>query len=121
MDMVQWGTQWQSDMLAKVASQTIVYWRGITSYKVTATVGKTDYNEVNEYNMLIDAVSIDFITAVDSLPFKPEVGDFIIWRDRRYNIVTLPGDSSHGKAGQNTWNWSGSPGIMIRIHTKEVA
>lgn len=121
VDLVRWGTNWQCDMYGRWASQDVVYWRGITSYKVTATIGKTIYNEINEYNMLVDSVAIDFLCRHDALPFKPEVGDYIIWAGRRYNVVTLPGDSAHGRAGGNTWNWSGSPGIMIRIHCKEVA
>jgi len=99
-------------MRAQHLSSPVEYRRGVDTYTVNATFGKTDYEVEDEYGMRVGAAVVDFLILTENLPFEPKAGDRIIADGRTYEVMPL--------AGQGPWRWSDPYRQTYRIHTKDI-
>jgi len=100
----------------------VTYRRGEASAEVTATVGQTVFEVEDEYGVVMQSQTRDYLIAAADLVLagqriEPQEGDRIEERrDGKTRIyeVMAPG-------GEPAWRPSDPAGQILRIHTKEVA
>lgn len=83
-DLLATGSAWLSGVLKDHVSQSIVYSRGESSVTIPdATVGRTEFEVIDQNQQLVRAESRDFIFDVSELVLAsvvslPEQGDLIV-------------------------------------------
>ncbi len=121
-DLISDAVDWLASTLKTDAGQTVVYWRASDSVSVTAVVGQSVAEAVEEDGRIIRVESRDFLIAradlvLSAVNVEPERGDVIRWTIGStvyvYEVIALPGES----------HWRDSDPYLktFRIHTKRVA
>lgn len=104
-----------AEMRKKTTDVTIDYFSIDTEnvFKgIPATLGRTMFKSSNDYGVSIITHGKDFIIETKDIPIKPQRGDYIHYKGKRYEVLA-PND-------EPVWRFSGVNEESIRIHTKEV-
>lgn len=118
-DLLEQASQWLDDQRRLFLSRLVTYSRGGVVQEVLATVGKTEFEVADDYGIVQQWQSRDFlVSAEDMVAFGlPERGDRITdtvdGRSFVYEVLA--------PAGRTPWRWSDGYRRTLRIHTKEVA
>jgi len=122
-DLLRQGSQWLSGMLKQHASSQVTYRRPPAGdeeeplgLEIVATLGKTDYEKLDDYGMPIGAEAVDFLISAEDFTAtfgEPQVGDRVVFEVAVYEVLELP--------GQGCWRWTDGFGNTLRIHTKRIA
>ena len=124
MDLLQSGSKWlQQQRAASMAHAVFYYEDGTDAHEMTATIGQTPFETVDQNGVLIRTESKDFLIALADLEtacganYRPKVGDKIVdvledLRQVEY-VVNRYGTEDH-------WRWSDMNQQTLRIHTRAV-
>lgn len=115
---VDWLTRQRDASLA----ESVVYRRGAESVELRATIGATNFEQVDDLGVVTRVRSKDFIVRTgDALlggqPFEPRRGD---------RIEQAIGDGVRvfevmSAFGNPPWRWTDGHETSMRIHTKQVS
>jgi len=121
MDLLELGAAWLEDQRTRHLSRMVAYLRGNDSVNVAATIGRTEFEQADEYGVVHRTESRDFlITAADLVladkPVLPQAGDRI--RETDGDQIFLYEVMAPG--GEPPWRYSDPYRRTLRIHTKHV-
>jgi len=121
-DLLRQGSQWLAGVLKQHASSPVTYRRPPTDdeeepleLEIAATLGKTDYEKLDQYSLPVGATATDFLVSAADLAGtfgEPLSGDRIVFDGAVFEVLDLP--------GQGCWRWSDGFGNTMRIHTKRI-
>ncbi len=118
-DLLQTGAAWLAAQMQKFASQPIVYVRGNQSIPLSATIGRTEFEEADAYGVVQQVVSRDYLFPVSALATltgsnRPQRGDEVQeTRDGvlyRYQVIAPQGEPH--------WRYSDVYQQVLRVHSK---
>lgn len=113
MDMLEEAARYlERERVKELAIPVIYERRKGGTFTVNATLGRTIFRAENDYGIVVDVVSRDFLVAASELPLEPERGDMVIYNGMGFEVLA-PG-------GEPVWRWSGRRSLVRRIHTKEI-
>jgi hypothetical protein len=117
-DLLQQGSGWLSGMRHKHLSREVQYHRGAESVALRATVGRTLFEEADEFGVVKQREARDYIVRAQDLvlnagPTLPLRGDQIVEADGRTFEVMAMGN-------EPPWRYSDPERLDLRIHTKVV-
>ena len=120
-DLMQQGQAWLSAKLSELASRLVVYHRGELGVELTATIGRSAYDQDNGEGIVTRSQVRDFLidtnalllSAIGSLPRR---GDRIVEVDggTTFTFEVMP------FGGEPPWRYSDPFRLKLRIHTKQV-
>ena len=120
-DLLQQGQAWLSKKLTQFASREVIFRRGDSEFKVTATIGKTVAEQDSGDGLILKAEIRDYLINTSDLALSgerilPKRGDQIIEdHDGQYHVYeVLP------IGNQRAWRYSDPFRIKLRIHTKRI-
>ena len=116
-DLLHNGLEWLSAQQKQFVGQGITYSRGLLAAALTATLGKTTYQVVDEYGFTVQAEVTDFVVdavdlVLDEDLVMPQSGDRIEYNDETYEVAPL--------SGQGCYRRCDPYGQRVRIHTKRI-
>ena len=124
-DWLDRGSAWLQDQRVKFLSHMVVYQRGPDSVELSATVGRTTFERMDEYGGVHQAESRDFlIRAADlrlgGISVLPKPGDLIRESAGAQTFIyeVLPQDQ---RGERPPWRYSDPYRRALRIHTKLIA
>lgn len=121
-DIFRTASSWLEAKRHAIATSEIVYRRDDRAVTLSATIGRTEYQQDDGYGIITRAESRDFLIrasdlVLDGLPTLPEVGDRIEERQCDatfiYEVLPIGGSQTH-------WRHSDPYRQTLRIHTKLV-
>lgn len=121
-DLLQTGAAWLTAQMQQFASQPIVYVRGNQSIPLSATIGRTEFEEADAYGVVQQVVSRDYLFPATALvPLaglnRPQRGDEVQeTRDGvlyRYQVIAPQGEPH--------WRYSDAYQQVLRVHTKLIS
>ena len=118
----QQAAEWLATRLVSSSSDLVTFTRPGNDVlaDLSATIGKSDHNDIGGDGMPILATSIDFIVEAADLVLsadgltKPTKGDVVTWEGGTYEV------RPYGES-KACWRPSDSHGVLIRIHTKQLS
>jgi len=121
MDLLERGSAWLEDQRTRHLSRTVTYLRGGDSIDVAATIGRTEFEQVDEYGAVHKMESRDFLVlttdlVLDGVQTLPKAGDRIREADGGRTFVyevMAPGN-------EPPFRYSDPYRRTLRIHTKHV-
>jgi len=121
-NLLKTGSDWLEGMRKEHATSSVVYWRGVNSVTVVATIGQTIFAITDEYNVEVRTVMRDYLiqTAdliIDGSVVTPARGDRIketVGESVYVYEVMGPGNN------EPEWRYSDDFNKTLRIHTKKV-
>lgn len=116
--MLGTGLAWLEDQRNSHMTVSVTYSRGVNSVTLTATRGKSDFEEVDEFGVVQRMQSRDYLVLVADLILSgvgviPAVGDRITDAGATYEVLSI--------SGQPHWRYSDVGRLTFRIHTKQVS
>ena len=120
--MLHRGQAWLAENLTKHASQDVVYQREDVSVVLSATIGKSEYEQDDGDGVITRAQVRDFLISTKDLLQSPigtwpRRGDRIIETDGKitfvYELMSI--------GNEPPWRYSDPFRIKLRIHTKLVS
>lgn len=122
-DMLGQGSKWLEDQRHKHLSRPVVYQRGEESIELSATVGRTEFEQVDQSGMVNKIESRDFLVRrsdliLDGAPSLPKAGDRI--RETSGNEVFIYEVMSPLGGNEPPFRYSDPNRHTLRIHTKHV-
>ena len=120
-DLLEQGSAWLEDQRTRHMSRTVTYVRGVDSVDVAATIGKTAFEQTDEYGVIHRTESRDFLVltadlVLDGTATLPKAGDRI--RETAGDQVFVYEVMAPG--GEPPWRYSDPYRRTLRIHTKHV-
>ncbi|MBW7905360.1 MAG: hypothetical protein LC135_05020 [Phycisphaerae bacterium] len=121
-DVLEKGLRWLDDQRHTHMTRTVVYQRGADAVEIAATIGRTEFEQVDEHGVVQRLQSRDFLVRASDLvlagaPALPKAGDRIretvIAQTFVYEVMA-PGN-------EPPWRYSDPYRKALRIHTKHVA
>ena len=120
-DLLERGVAWLDDQRKRHLARTITYLRGADQVEVDATIGRTAFEQADEYGVIHRTESRDYLVSaadlvLDGVVERPKAGDRVReTADEQLLIyeVLAPG-------GEPPWRWSDRHRRTLRIHTKYV-
>ena len=117
-DMIQDAVEWLNGQRVAHLSRTVTYQRGVNTVSVSATLGSTTRELIDDLGADIDITIADFIIEaatliLASVLITPQRGDLIILGSKTFEVMNL--------AGAECYRPSDADGVMLRIHVKETA
>ncbi|MCP4594508.1 MAG: hypothetical protein GY842_27570 [bacterium] len=125
-DLLEQGATWLEDQRTHHMSRTVTYQRGADSVELAATIGRTEFEQADEYGVIQRTESRDFLVKTADLvlngePTLPKAGDHI-----RESVADTPPRGrvfvyevmAPGK--EPPWRYSDPYRNTLRIHTKHV-
>ena len=118
-NLLEQGAQWLEDQRHQHLTTSVVYARAITSVTVSATIGRTEFETVDESGLLQKFESRDFLIKTTDLVLNfvqtfPKAGDKIKESDGSttylYEVMA--------PAGEPVFRYSDQYRKTLRIHTK---
>ncbi|GHT16634.1 hypothetical protein FACS1894189_0800 [Planctomycetales bacterium] len=103
------GLQWLSNQQREFVSSPVVYCRDEKEYPVSAVLGRTRYEIVDDNGFTVSSHTTDFLIEATALPFDPQTGDRIIAQKSIYEVIDL---------GTGCWTWCEPHQIRRRIHSQ---
>ena len=120
-DMLEQAASWLDDMRTRHMSRIVTYSRGAESVELSATLGSTTYEVMDESGATVQTKATDFIVSTDTLVFggqvtMPEPGDRIrVTRGQRvlvFEVMDLGGTGHYRPCDPHS--------TTLRIHAKHV-
>ena len=120
-DLLEQASVWLGRMRASHMGRKVTYRRGQQSVEVTATVGQTTFEVINDSGFAELVHSRDYLIAADTLVISgtaviPKPGDRI---EELLNGQTLVHDVMSPDQGKPCWRYSDPYRRTMRIHTKQ--
>ncbi len=120
-DLLAQGAAWLDDQRHQHLTRLVTYGRGGESIEVAATVGRTVFEQADEYGILRRIEARDFIIRAVDLVLAgtttiPKPGDQI--RETDGGVVLVYEVMAPG--GEPPWRYSDAYRTALRIHTKHV-
>ena len=125
-DMLGQGSAWLEDQRHKHLSRPVVYQRGEESIELAATIGRTEFEQVDQSGLVNKIESRDFLVRrsdliLDGAPSLPKAGDRIREVNSEhvfiYEVMSPLGGPS---GGEPPFRYSDPDRHTLRIHTKHV-
>lgn len=122
-DLLATGSAWLSDVFKAYVAKSIAYRRGTASVTIAdATIGRTEFEVIDQNQMLVKVESRDFIfdTAqliLASATVLPEQGDLI---DEVIGSETWTYEVMAPLPRSAPWRFSDPYHLRLRVHTKLV-
>jgi len=121
-DVLEKGLAWLDDQRHAHMTRTVVYQRGADAVEIAATIGRTEFEQVDEHGVVQRLQSRDFLLRSADLvlagaPTLPKAGDRIRETAGAQTFVyeiMAPGS-------EPPWRFSDPYRKALRIHTKHVA
>lgn len=121
-DVLEKGLAWLDDQRHAHMTRTVVYQRGADAVEIAATIGRTEFEQVDEHGVVQRLQSRDFLVRAADLvlagaPTLPRAGDRIRETAGAQTFVyevMAPGN-------EPPWRFSDPYRKALRIHTKHVA
>jgi len=121
-DMLEQGASWLDDQRHQHMTRSVSYARGSSTVEVQATIGRTEFEQADEYGIVHKVESRDYLIraadlVLDGQPTLPKRGDQIRETDGTTTIVyevLSPGD-------EPIFRYSDPYRKALRIHTKHIA
>ncbi len=121
-DMLEQGARWLDDQRHQHMTRTVSYARGANTVEVQATIGRTVFEQADEYGIVTKTESRDYLIrtadlVLDGQPTLPKRGDQIRETDGGTTFVyevLSPGD-------EPVFRYSDPYRKALRIHTKHIA
>ncbi|MCG3128264.1 MAG: hypothetical protein CHACPFDD_03141 [Phycisphaerae bacterium] len=121
-DVLEKGLAWLDDQRHAHMTRTVVYQRGADAVEIAATIGRTEFEQVDEFGAVQRLQSRDFLVRAADLvlagaPTLPKAGDRIRETADTQTFVyevMAPGN-------EPPWRYSDPYRKALRIHTKHVA
>ncbi len=119
MDLLEHGAAWLEDQRTRHLSRTVTYLRGGDSVDIAATIGRTEFEQADEYGVVHRTESRDFLVlaadlVLDGKATLPQAGDRIheaVGEQLFIYEVMAPGS-------EPPWRYSDLYRRTLRIHTK---
>ncbi len=120
-DLLCQGAAWLDGQRHTHLTQTVRYQRGADSVELAATIGRTEFEQADEYGVLHRIEARDYIIRAADLVLGgetvlPKAGDRICETEQAavhvYEVMA-PGN-------EPPWRWSDPYRVALRIHTKHV-
>jgi hypothetical protein len=121
-DVLEKGLAWLDDQRHTHMTRTVVYQRGADAVEIAATIGRTEFEQVDDFGVVQKVQSRDFLVRAADLmlagaPTLPKAGDRIreaVGAQTFVYEVMAPGN-------EPPWRYSDPYRKALRIHTKHVA
>jgi len=121
VDLLEQGSRWLDRQRRKSMAREVVYSRGSASVTLLATIGRTEFEQTDQYGVVHRIESRDYLVTAEDLVLDgqlttPKAGDQIRESDgavTRVYAVLAPGD-------EPPWRWSDPYRVTLRIHTKSI-
>ena len=118
-DLLDRGAAWLEDQRTRHLSRAITYVRGGSSVVLQATIGRTEFEQADEYGALRRTQSRDFLVLAKDLVLggaaaMPQSGDRI--REAEGARIFLYEVMAPG--GEPPWRYSDVSRRTFRVHTK---
>ncbi len=121
-DVIEMGLAWLDDQRHAHMTRTVVYQRDADAVEIAATVGRTEFEQVDDFGVVHKVQSRDFLVRAADLvlagaPTLPKAGDRIretVGAQTFVYEVMAPGK-------EPPWRYSDPYRKALRIHTKHVA
>ncbi len=121
-DMLEQGATWLDDQRHQHMTRTVSYARGASTVEVQATIGRTVFEQADEYGIVTKTESRDYLIrttdlVLDGQPTLPKRGDQIRETDGETTFVyevLSPGD-------EPVFRYADPYRKALRIHTKHIA
>ena len=121
-DLLEQGASWLDEQRHAHMTRTVVYVRGGESVEVQATIGRTAFEQADEYGVVHKIESRDYLIRTADLvlggsPTLPKRGDQIREKDAEVTFVyevLSPGD-------EPVFRYSDPYRKALRIHSKHAA
>lgn len=106
------------DRLREQAGKTVTYTRGANSVSLTAVVGQSPHEQLDDVGMPVTAQSRDYLfkasdLVLASVAVEPQQGDQITDSGSTYSVRSM--------GSEPAWRYSDHDRTTIRIHTVEVS
>ncbi len=120
-DLLEHGAAWLEDQRTRHLSRTVTYLRGTDSVDIAATIGRTEFEQADEYGVVHRTESRDFLVLAADLVLAgkatlPQAGDRI--REAAGEQIFIYEVMAPG--GEPPWRHSDQYRRTLRIHTKHV-
>jgi len=120
-DLLEQAVGWLGEQRVEHLSRPVTYVRGAESVELSATLGNTRYELMDESGTTVQAKATDFIVAADALVLggaktTPRVGDRIWMVAGEQTLVFEVLDL----AGSGHWRPADPYGTALRIHAKQI-
>ncbi len=120
-DLLRQGATWLDGQRHAHLTQTVRYQRGADFVELAATIGRTEFEQADEYGVLHRIEARDYIIRAADLVLGgetvlPKAGDQICESESgvtQVYEVMAPG-------GEPPWRYSDPYRVALRIHTKHV-
>lgn len=122
-DMLGQGSTWLEDQRHKHLSRPVVYQRGEESIELSATIGRTEFEQVDQSGLVNKIESRDFLVRRSDLilagaPSLPKSGDRI--REESGEQVFIYEVMSPLGGNEPPFRYSDPNRHTLRIHTKHI-
>ena len=119
--MLNRGQSWLAEKLTKHASRTVVYQRDDLSVELSATIGKSEYEQDDGEGIVTRAQVRDFLINTKDL-LESAIGT---WPRRGDQILETDGNTTFvyelmSIGNEPPWRYSDPFRVKLRIHTKQV-
>lgn len=117
-DLLKTGSDWLGSMMKSHASQSVEYFRETGSVVVSATLGRTFYDDADDNGLTVKSHTTDFIIdsadlLLNSVEIEPTVGDLIkVTRADRVDVFEV------SRLAGSCWQYSDTYAQRYRIHTR---
>lgn len=120
-DLLEQGATWLDDQRHQHMTQTVTYTRGADSVAIAATVGRTEFEQADEFGVIHRIESRDYLVRASDLVLGggqalPQAGDQIRETDGATSYVyevMAPGS-------EPAFRYSDPYRKTLRVHTKHV-
>lgn len=121
-NLLNTSLNWLEEQRHEHLTREVTYERGAESVTLLATIGKSDFEQLDEFGVVHRAQARDFLVRVQDLVISgvttlPEAGDRIREADGGVSYV----HEVMSPAGQPPWKYSDAFRRTLRIHTKLVS
>jgi len=117
--LLQQGSRWLEDRRHEHLTRSVTYQRGVNSVTLQATIGKTVFDQQDQFGVVQRTESRDFLVRAIDLTFAgrqtlPQAGDRIVESDGApsllYEVVSI--------GAEPPFRFSDPERATLRIHTK---
>lgn len=121
-DLLAQGAAWLEDQRHKHLTRTVTYVRGAESVELSATIGRTEFEQADEYGVVRRTESRDYLVRtmdlmIGAAQVLPKAGDRI--RESEDGVTFIYEVMAPG--GEPPGRYSDPNRQTLRIHTKYVA
>lgn len=120
-DMLAQGDAWLNEQRNAHMASEVTYARGASTVDLNATIGRTEFEVIDQYGVMTKVQSRDYILTaadliIDAEVVTPKRGDKI--RETDGDTVYIYEVMSPGQHPE--WRYSDHSRLSLRIHTKQI-